>query len=142
MRAGHVTPRILMRLLPHLNQNIILSLHFGDGNQVAVNRPAVERDFFNAFLDPRAIHHPDGERLVPEPAGGGKFLPAGRDAGIDEKAVVIGADAEEILRRRIIRPGCGAGQPGDARCAITRAVNAVSVLRVNVWLAAVFRPCR
>ena len=52
------------------------------------------------------------------------------------KAFVIGPDAEDVLRRGVIRPGGGAGQPGDTRCAVARAVNAVGVLGINVWFDA------
>ncbi len=120
----------------HLNQNVVLLFHFGNGNQVAGNGLAVECDFFDAFLDAGAVHHLDVQRLVPEPARGGESLPRGGNAGINAQAVVVGPDAQDVLGRGVVSPGGGAGKPGDARSAGALAENAVGVLRIDVGLTA------
>ena len=122
--------------LSHLHHNFVLRFHFGDGDQVAGNRLAVERDFFDAFLDAGAVHHLDVQCLVPEPAGGGEALPRGGDAGIYAQAVVVGPDAQDVLGRGVVRPRGGTGEPGDARGAVAFAVNAMGVLRIDVRFAA------
>src|SRR5450756_1560555 len=73
-----------------------------------------------------------------EAAENSEARPGMGDARVDLQAAIGGADAQDVLRRGLVRPGGRPRKPAVARQPELRMFVTQDILRINVWFALVF----
>jgi len=80
-------------------------------NSVSPDQVAVHQQHDHPFANPVGILDRDPVIHATEAADDGIFLPLLRDAGINHEAVIVGLDAEDIVRDRRPVPRSGSREP-------------------------------
>ena len=83
-----------------------------DRNRIAFDEVAIDQQHDHAFADTVGILYSNLIFRAAETAGDGISLPVLGNAGIDHEAIVVGLDAEDVVRDRCPVPGRRTGEPG------------------------------